>query len=121
MTARTSQASPRQVRGGICRSFQIPQLFIELTPAEYCRGGLHICAEGMSSFAGRRARTPGQVDELLDRFGLAPIAEPSRLGLAGGVRKLVDVAMAVTRRPKLLLLDEPTSGVAVEEKFPPWT
>jgi branched-chain amino acid transport system ATP-binding protein len=34
------------------------------------------------------------------------------------VRKLVDVAMAVTHQPKLLLLDEPTSGVAVEEKFP---
>ena len=30
----------------------------------------------------------------------------------------VDVAMAVTCRPKLLLLDEPTSGVAAEEKFP---
>jgi branched-chain amino acid transport system ATP-binding protein len=38
--------------------------------------------------------------------------------LPGGVRKLVDIAMAVTRRPKLLLLDEPTSGVAAEEKFP---
>jgi branched-chain amino acid transport system ATP-binding protein len=38
--------------------------------------------------------------------------------LPGGVRKLVDVAMAVTHQPKLLLLDEPTSGVAVEEKFP---
>ena len=39
-------------------------------------------------------------------------------GLPGGVRKLVDIAMAVTHQPKLLLLDEPTSGVAVEEKFP---
>jgi len=38
--------------------------------------------------------------------------------LPGGVRKLADIAMAVTHRPKLLLLDEPTSGVAVEEKFP---
>ncbi|HAO41056.1 MAG TPA: ABC transporter ATP-binding protein, partial [Afipia sp.] len=37
--------------------------------------------------------------------------------LAGGVRKLVDIAMALARRPKLLLLDEPTSGVSAEEKF----
>jgi branched-chain amino acid transport system ATP-binding protein len=34
------------------------------------------------------------------------------------VRKLVDIAMAVTHQPKLLLLDEPSSGVAAEEKFP---
>ena len=41
-----------------------------------------------------------------------PISE-----LAGGVRKLIDIAMALVRRPKLLLLDEPTSGVSAEEKF----
>jgi len=33
------------------------------------------------------------------------------------VRKLVDIAMALVRRPKLLLLDEPTSGVSAEAKF----
>src|SRR4030095_4692624 len=38
--------------------------------------------------------------------------------LPGGVRKLLDIAMALTVRPKLLLLDEPTSGVSAEEKFP---
>jgi branched-chain amino acid transport system ATP-binding protein len=38
--------------------------------------------------------------------------------LPGGVRKLLDIAMALTSSPKLLLLDEPTSGVSAEEKFP---
>ena len=37
--------------------------------------------------------------------------------LAGGVRKLLDIALALVRRPKLLLLDEPTSGVSADEKF----
>ncbi|WP_255221066.1 ATP-binding cassette domain-containing protein, partial [Variovorax boronicumulans] len=37
--------------------------------------------------------------------------------LPGGVRKLLDIAMALTVRPKLLLLDEPTSAVAADEKF----
>ena len=55
--------------------------------------------------------------ELLDRFGLADLADRPVSELAGGVRKLIDIAMALVRRPKLLLLDEPTSGVSAEEKF----
>ena len=38
--------------------------------------------------------------------------------LPGGVRKLLDIAMALSGAPRLLLLDEPTSGVSAEEKFP---
>jgi branched-chain amino acid transport system ATP-binding protein len=38
--------------------------------------------------------------------------------LPGGVRKLWDIAMALSGAPRLLLLDEPTSGVSAEEKFP---
>ena len=38
--------------------------------------------------------------------------------LPGGVRKLLDIAMALVGKPRLLLLDEPTSGVSVDEKFP---
>ena len=37
--------------------------------------------------------------------------------LPGGVRKLLDIALAMVVKPKVLLLDEPTSGVAAEEKF----
>ena len=55
--------------------------------------------------------------ELLQRFGLADLADRPISELAGGVRKLIDIAMALVRRPKLLLLDEPTSGVSAEEKF----
>ena len=51
-------------------------------------------------------------------FACGPYRQHTIAVLPGGVRKLVDVAMAVTHQPKLLLLDEPTSGVAVEEKFP---
>jgi branched-chain amino acid transport system ATP-binding protein len=55
--------------------------------------------------------------ELLRRFGLADVADRPIVELAGGVRKLIDIAMALVSRPKLLLLDEPTSGVSAEEKF----
>jgi branched-chain amino acid transport system ATP-binding protein len=94
-------------------------LFIELTAAE----NLAVAVSGMSAQTlsfyspaeaqGRR----GKAIELLERFGLADQADRPVSELAGGVRKLVDIAMALVRRPKLLLLDEPTSGVSAEEKF----
>ena len=112
--------SPRGVaRLGISRSFQIPQLFIELTAAE----NLAVAISGVSTQAlsfHSPADTHGRRDkalELLERFGLGDLADRPISELAGGVRKLIDIAMALVRRPKLLLLDEPTSGVSAEEKF----
>jgi len=112
--------SPRRVaRLGISRSFQIPQLFLELTAAE----NLTVAISGVSTQAlsfHSAADTRGRHDkalELLGRFGLADLADRPISELAGGVRKLIDIAMALVRRPKLLLLDEPTSGVSAEEKF----
>jgi branched-chain amino acid transport system ATP-binding protein len=55
---------------------------------------------------------------LLQRFGLSEHRQRRVAELPGGVRKLLDIAMALTGQPKLLLLDEPTSGVSAEEKFP---
>ena len=115
-----ARRSPRNVaRLGISRSFQIPQLFIELTAAE----NLAVAISGSSPHAlsfHSPAAAQGRRDkaiELLARFGLADQADRPISELAGGVRKLVDIAMALVRRPKLLLLDEPTSGVSAEEKF----
>ena len=112
--------SPRSVaRLGISRSFQIPQLFIELTAAE----NLAVAISGVSTQAlsfHSPADTHGRRDkalELLERFGLGDLADRPISELAGGVRKLIDIAMALVRKPKLLLLDEPTSGVSAEEKF----
>ena len=112
--------APRHVaRLGISRSFQIPQLFIDLTAAENLAVALSGVRAGALSFHSR-AQAQGRHDkavELLERFGLADQADRPVSELPGGVRKLVDIAMALVRRPKLLLLDEPTSGVSAEEKF----
>jgi len=115
-----SRHSPRRVAGlGISRSFQIPQLFVELTAAENLAvaiAGTHPRALSLHSPAEANGRRE-QAVELLQRFGLAALADRPISELAGGVRKLIDIAMALVRRPKLLLLDEPTSGVSAEEKF----
>ena len=115
-----SRHSPRRVSGlGISRSFQIPQLFVELTAAENLAvaiAGMHPRALSLRSPAEANGRRE-QAVELLQRFGLAALADRPISELAGGVRKLIDIAMALVRRPKLLLLDEPTSGVSAEEKF----
>ncbi len=112
--------SPRRVAGlGISRSFQIPQLFVELTAAENLAvaiAGTHPRVLSLYSPAEANGRRETAV-ELLQRFGLAMLADRPISELAGGVRKLIDIAMALVRRPKLLLLDEPTSGVSAEEKF----
>ena len=112
--------SPRQVAQlGISRSFQIPQLFIDLTAVENLAVAIAGArSEALSLYA--RAEAGGRREQaiaLLDRFGLEGQADRPISELAGGVRKLIDIAMALARRPKLLLLDEPTSGVSAEEKF----
>jgi branched-chain amino acid transport system ATP-binding protein len=56
--------------------------------------------------------------DLLHRFGLSQHSHRRVKELPGGIRKLLDIALAMTGSPKLLLLDEPTSGVSAEEKFP---
>ena len=108
----------KRARLGISRSFQIPQLFVELTAAE----NLAVAISGIGTRMSLRAPAEAQgrrdmAVELLERFGLADQADRPISELAGGVRKLIDIAMALVRRPKLLLLDEPTSGVSAEEKF----
>ena len=112
--------SPRRVAQlGISRSFQIPQLFVDLTAVEnliVAIAGARDEALSLHGPADARGRREQAVD-LLDRFGLVAHADRPISELAGGVRKLVDIAMALARRPKLLLLDEPTSGVSAEEKF----
>ncbi len=105
-------------RLGICRSFQIPQLCLDLTLRQNLLVAV-AAAQGRPSLwtAADVAQPRQRADELMQRFGLQADADRPVLELAGGVRKLIDIAMALARRPRLLLLDEPTSGVSADEKF----
>ncbi|BCX18352.1 MAG: ABC transporter ATP-binding protein [Geminicoccaceae bacterium] len=107
----------RIVKLGIARSFQIPQLFTEHTVL----ANVALCLAARSGFwapwtplggAGREARARA----ILEGLDLAHLAHTRADQLDEGARKLVDIAMALALEPRLLLMDEPTSGVAAAEK-----
>ena len=56
--------------------------------------------------------------DVLERFGLTAYAHRPVAELPEGGRKILDVALSFALKPQLLLMDEPTSGVSIEEKFP---
>ncbi|MBX2854661.1 MAG: ABC transporter ATP-binding protein [Rhodobacteraceae bacterium] len=116
-----TRLGPRTItRAGICRSFQIPQLCGELTTIENVLVAHAINRSATPSFFRRANETEemGRALALLERFKIAEYRNRLMGELPAGVRKLLDIAMAMTGEPKVILLDEPTSGVATEEKFP---
>jgi branched-chain amino acid transport system ATP-binding protein len=115
-----TRMNPRQIiRMGVARSFQIPQLYPSMTVLENMLVAL-ACHQGRLSTwlpAATSARVL-RADEVLSRFNLLKHRDRLVSELPGGLRKLIDIALAMTGAPRLLLLDEPTSGVAAEENFP---
>ena len=116
-----TRLSPREItRLGIRRSFQIPQLCAELSVLENMLVAQSLNAPEPPSFW-RKARSEADVDRAmatLKKFKIADNSDRLMGEISAGVRKLLDIAMAIAGSPKVMLLDEPTSGVAAEEKFP---
>jgi len=115
-----TKLSPREVtKMGVARSFQIPQVFLQLSVLDNMLVAL-ACSKGnlSATSASHRPETVDAADKLLERFVLLEYRDRTVVELPGGLRKLLDIAMALTGTPKLLLLDEPTSGVSIDEKFP---
>ena len=116
----TALAPRRVTQLGVSRSFQIPQLFNTLSTRENLLAAVGIVAAAAHAWAHSDLapqRSGAATDEMLERFGLAPYRDRPAGLLPEGVRKLLDVAMALVVKPRLLLLDEPTSGVSADEKF----
>ncbi len=115
----TRLSAPERVRKGLARTFQISRCFPELTPLETIALAIgEREGRGRSWFRSASGR-PEEVEEavsILERFGLVSVmAERTRV-LPYGKRRLLEIAVALACRPRVLLLDEPAAGVPEEER-----
>jgi branched-chain amino acid transport system ATP-binding protein len=115
----TGWSARRRAHAGMARTFQINQLFADLTPLETLM--LTIAERenaGWSWFrpVGSRSDFVEEAMALLRQLGIEDIAH-GRVGvLAYGKQRLLEIAVALAQKPKVLLLDEPAAGVPEHER-----
>ena len=118
----TGLPSREITRLGISRSFQVAQIFPSLTVFENMCAAAAAASGSDGGLAHMLAplqapATLADAGAAIELFRIAPYRHARASTLPQGVRKLLDIAMAVVGSPRVLLLDEPTSGISVEEKF----
>jgi branched-chain amino acid transport system ATP-binding protein len=114
----TAVSQAERARNGLLRTFQVTRVFRPLTVADNIRLAV-IQQQGIAMrFFLDVAREPGinaRVEEALAMLDLEPLADRRIEELAYGERRLVEMALALAGRPRVLLLDEPAAGVPKSE------
>jgi ABC-type branched-subunit amino acid transport system ATPase component len=120
----TGWAPEKRARLGLGRSFQDARIFPSLTVAENIALGLerHIeVRDHVSALFGTPAMRESEtdvaftVDDLIELMGLGAFRDKFVAELSTGSRRIVDLAMSIAHDPTVLLLDEPSSGIAQRE------
>lgn len=115
----TPLADHQRVRLGIARSFQVTSLFASLSVRENLRlaaQGVHRIRLSDGWFPPSQGRDHRDVvDEVLERMELARVADVTAGTLSHGKQRRLEVGMALAARPKAIFLDEPTSGMGVDD------
>jgi ABC-2 type transport system ATP-binding protein len=68
-----------------------------------------------------RAERPTRTTELLERVGLSEAADRKVKGYSGGMKRRLDLALALVHRPRIIFLDEPTTGLDIQSRTALWT
>jgi ABC-2 type transport system ATP-binding protein len=102
-----------EVRSVIGAALQEAALDPYLTGREHMR--LQTALHGMNRGEGR-----ARGDELLERVGLIQAADRKVAGYSGGMKRRLDVALALVHRPRILFLDEPTTGLDPQSRSALW-
>ena len=114
----TGLSSYQVCQAGLSRTFQLTALFPEMTARENARLSAQArLARRWQPYGGGAvfAEAARRGDEALERLGLTGVAGRQAGLLSHGDQRLLEVAMALAQRPRVLLLDEPTQGLSVEE------
>ena len=114
----TGLSQPRICQRGIARTFQLTALFPEMSARDNARLAAQAKEARRWHFQGGAAtlaRAGAHADRALERLGLERIVDRPAGLLSHGDQRLLEVAMALAQEPRLLLLDEPTQGLSVEE------
>jgi branched-chain amino acid transport system ATP-binding protein len=115
----TRVPSHRRVARGLVRTFQINQLFGELTPLQAIALAV---AQSLGHGArwwrplGREPEDAAETERLLDEFHLRDVATRRTAEMPYGKQRLLELALAIACRPRVLLLDEPAAGVPQSER-----
>jgi branched-chain amino acid transport system ATP-binding protein len=116
----TALPAYERVSLGMARTFQITEIFPELTVHENVRIGAEVAAGyRLRPWISRTeaAEVERTIEETLALVGLSAKANRLVGELAHGDQRAAEIAMALTLRPKLLLLDEPTAGMGDQETY----
>jgi branched-chain amino acid transport system ATP-binding protein len=112
----TGKPTYRIAQAGIGRAFQITSIFPGLTVFRNVQlGRLARNGDTARPFGTVAGRHTDDVDEILDHVGLAELAGEVAGNLSHGDQRALELAISLALEPKLLLLDEPTAGMAPEE------
>ncbi len=109
---------PRRMAAlGVARTFQVAATFPSMTLRENVQAACLIHAGAAASLVGRaNRRFLAEAERWLHHVGLLPQADRPAADLAYGDVKRLELAMALSGEPKLLLMDEPTAGMAPKER-----